>query len=300
MTEQIKTAFIRQFTDGMRLVAQQLVSDFRSKVAILPITGTIAYADYEGMAPDPQTQISLIQATNLLEIPHSRRAIFALPRNLPVPISKQALSRLQQDPTGSYVQSMRASFERYCDRILMAAAIGDAIAVSDEALTQVTIPLPAIQKVTESGTVGMTAGKIRAALKRFNLNHRDKSEKFLALAPQAIEDLMGDLDVTYPQQMALDLLRNGSGAVQQLWGFNVSMNTELPRSTAAASAGIRSNVAWVKEGLCLGINEDITVDIGPRRDLNNLTQILMTVDEGASRMQETDVFEIQAYEAAYA
>jgi hypothetical protein len=221
-----------------------------------------------------------------------------LPYPLAVPISAQALSRLKQDPTGTYVQTMRASFERLCDRLLMAAAIGTAISVSTEELTPTSIPLTvATQKVVETGTLGMTKAKVIAALTRFNLNHKDKSEKFLALSPQAIEDLMMDLDVNDIQQQALDLIRTGNMVSKPLWGFNVSMCTELPKSVAEGSPGIRSNVAWVKEGLCLGINEDIRVDIGPRRDLNNLMQILMTVDEGATRMQETDVFEIQAYEA---
>lgn len=298
MSDQVTTSFVRQFTDGMRLVAQQMISELRSKVTIEPVQGNVAYVDYIGVAPTPTAQASLIQATNLQEIPHSRRAIMGMPYPLAVPISKQALSRLKQDPTGTYVQTMRASFERLCDRMLMAAAIGTAISVSTEELTPANIILPvATQKVVESGTLGMTKSKIIAALTRFNLNHKDKSEKFLALSPQAIEDLMLDLDVNEVQAEALDLIRTGNLVSKPLWGFNVSMSTELPRSVAEGSPGIRSNVAWVKEGLCLGINEDITVDIGPRRDLNNLMQILMTVDQGATRMQETDVFEIQAYES---
>jgi hypothetical protein len=166
--------------------------------------------------------------------------------------------------------------------------------VSTAELTETVIPLPNTQKITESGTLGMTAGKIIAALTRFNLNHRGKSEKHLRLSAQAIEELLLDLDVTYPQQQALEMVRTGE--LQSLWGFKVGMSTELPRTTAEGIAGIRSNVAWCKEGLGLGFNQDFNATIEPRYDKVNLRQIAASIDFGVTRLQETDVFEIQAYE----
>lgn len=293
MADQITTAFIRQFIAGLKMVVQQLESKFRGRVQIEPITGTLAYVDYVGQADTPQAQQALIQKTNLQEITHARRIIMGKPYPMAVPVSKQALSRLLQDPTGTYVQTLRASFNRLIDKILMSQAIATALTSSTDDLTQASVTWPSgSQQLAESGTVGMTAGKVIKALTQFNLNDvPEEAEKHLALSPLGIEDLLLDPDVTYSQQIALEQIRTGE--VKTLWGFQTAMSNQLPKS-----GNIRSCVAWVKEGLCLGINSDIEVDIAQRKDLNNLWQILMSMDLGATRMEEKLVYEIQMYEAS--
>lgn len=290
MSDEITTAFERQFSDNFKLVAQQLETDISSKVTVETDIKDKKYIDYVGTIDPPDAQTSLIQETNLDEVQHSRRLVITLPYPKAIPVPRAAVIRSIADPTNAYTQALKAMWARFLESKLFTAAIGTSIAVSTEELTQSSIPLPATQKYEEAGTVGMIASKIVRALTRFSLNRRDKSEKFLALSPLAIEDLFLDPDVTYPQQQALDMIR--SGKMQALWGFNVMMSTELPKT-----GNIRSNIAWCKEGLGLGLNGELETRITERSDKNYIKQIWNIWDLGATRLQETDVYELQAYES---
>lgn len=295
MADQITTAFVRQFSDNFKLTAQQLETDLRAIVTVETNIKDKKYIDYIGETGEPTAQTSLIQDRNLAEIPHSRRLVITLPYEKTVPIPKAASLRMLADPTNPYQVSVKAAFERFLEKKLLLAAIGNSISVSTAELTETVIALPATQKIEEGGTVGMTAGKIVACRTRFNKNNRGKEELFLRLSPQGIEDLFLDLDVTYPQQQALELCRTGK--MVDLWGFKVEMSTQLYRSAAEGSPGIRSAVAWCKQGLAIGFNQDFEAAIEPRYDKVNLRQLAATIDFGCTRLQETDVFEIQHYEA---
>lgn len=290
MPDQITTAFVKQFADNAKLVAQQLESAFRDKVMIEPITGDKAYVDYVGLADEPQPQLSLIQDTQLDEMPHSRRVILTKPYPKAVPISNVAKRRMLYDPANPYQTALKAAYERLIDKTLMAAAIGSATYASTDALTEGSLALGAGQIYEETGTVGMTAEKVVRALETFNLNNLVNGDKWLALAPLAISDLLLDPDVSIADQMALEIVRTGQ--IKQVFGFNCVMSTQLPKSTT-----FRSNVAWVREGLCLGLNQDLVARLDERPDKNYLTQVWMCLDFGAVRLQETHVYEIRAYEA---
>jgi hypothetical protein len=295
MADQITTAFKRQFADTYRIVAQQMISEFRARVRVEPISGNIAYVDYIGIAPQRMVQQTLVAPTNLQEIPHSKRVIMAFPYPLAVPVPKPAMSRFIADPTGTYLQVILAEANRLIDWTLMQAAISSAATVSTDQLTPGSVSLPAGQTYTESGTVGATTWKVARAMTSFNLNNLGGKQwhKWLALSPLGIEDLLmePEIQLSTVHQVALEAIKQGE--VKNLFGFETVMSNELPFNSGT---NMRTCVAWIKEGLCLGLNEDYEVDIGPRRDLNNLTQIWTNIDIGATRMQETHVYAFQCYE----
>lgn len=301
MPDQITTAFIQQFKDGFTLVVQQLESLFRSRVRLEPIKGSLAYVDYIGVPNDPQAQTALIQKTNLQEIPHARRIIMGAPYPLAVPVSEEALSRLMEDPTASYVQALRGSFNRLLDRVTMAAAIGPALTASTDLLTQNTVNLPAAQIYTEDGTVGATYAKLVAALTQFNLNDvPEEAKRHCAISPQGIANLLLDPDITYTEE--LDLKAVQEGKIKQVAGFEMRMSNQLPKDYSAGKSGpgIRHCPCWVdmgmNNGICLGMNRDLSVSIAQRHDLNDLWQILVKIDFGATRMEEKLVYDMQIYE----
>jgi hypothetical protein len=295
MSDQLTNALARQFSDNFKLVAQQMVTEMRAKMTVVTDIKERKYLDYVGIAGEPEAQLAAVEATNLTEIPHTRRLIRTFLFNKAVALPKAYQLRMLADPINPYLQALKATFERFLEKRAFIAAIGNSVGVTTEDLTEANIPLPAAQIITETGTVGMTANKIIRSLTTFNLNNREKSEKMLGLSAQAIEDLFLDPDVTAIQEKALDLIRTGQMTTQPLWGFNVMMSNVLPKT--AVGAGIRSNVAWCKEGLGLGLNEDYNVSIDKRPDLKNIYQIFPEMDFGCTRLAETDVVEIQAYES---
>jgi len=299
MPDQITTAMQQQFADNFRLVAQQLETEIRSWVTVETDIKLKKYMDYVGVAGEPEQQVALVQDLNLDEMPHSRRVVIAYPYVKGVPVPKAAVARVIADPTNPYMLALKATFERFLQKTAFLAAIGTSITAATDLLTESTIALADYpteganqQKIVESDTVGMTASKLILALERFNLNERANSEKVLWLGPKQVTNLLEDPDVTGPDEEALRLLRTGKVQNEMFWGFQTRMANNLPKTD-----NIRSCMAWCKEGVGLGLNQEYEGEIQPRYDKINLKQLVGTMDFGCTRLAETDVFEIQCYEA---
>lgn len=292
MPDQINTAYVRQFADNFKITAQQMETEIRSFVTVETNIKDKKYIDYVGEVGEPQIQVSLVQKKVFQEVPHTRRVCLTWPYNLPVPLPKAADLRILADPLNPYQRVIKASFMRFVEKKIFLAVIGTSIAVTTEDFTESFITLPVTQKVVEGGTVGCTSVKIREALTRFNLNNRQDSEKVLWLSPRAINDMMEDLEVTRSEKEVLAMLRGGKVS-DILWGFTVRMSNQLPKT-----GNIRSCIAYCKEGVALGLNDEFNAQINPRYEYINLREIDGNMDFGATRLQETDVFEIQCYEAS--
>jgi len=289
----ITTAFVKKFEANIQLTVQQLESYFQDKVTIKQISpGAKLYMDYVGEFT-PQLITGRNSDTPCLIPDHSRRRInartFVSSTLIDPPDAERALS----DPASQYMTGFRAGFKRKIDIDIAAAAIGTAYSVVGEDLTETGIDLPATQIIAETGTVGMTLQKVRETLLIFNRNDVPTAEpKWLALSAQAIYDLQGEPELTEAEQGALKIIT--SGEVAQVFGFKTVMSNRL-----AVTAGlIRSNFAWVRSGLGLGLIYDIKTKLTTRDDKNHAVQPWMSMDFGATRLQEKLVVEIRSYESA--
>lgn len=289
----ITTAFVKKFEANIQLTVQQLESYFQDKVTIKQISpGAKLYMDYVGEFT-PQLITGRNSDTPCLVPDHSRRRInartFVSSTLIDPPDAERALS----DPASQYMTGFRAGFKRKIDIDIAAAAIGDSYSVVGEDLTETAVPLPATQIIAETGTVGMTLQKIRAALLIFNKNDVPVDEpKWLALSAQAIYDLQGEVELTDAEMGALKIIT--SGQIADVFGFKTVMSNRL-----AVTAGlIRSNFAWVRSGIGLGMIYDIKTKLTTRDDKNHAVQPWMSMDFGATRLQEKLVVEVRAYETA--
>jgi len=289
----ITTAFVKKFEANIQLTVQQLESYFQDKVTIKQISpGAKLYMDYIGEFT-PQLVTGRNSDTPCLIPDHSRRRINARTFVSATLIDPPDAERMLSDPASQYMIGFRAGFKRKIDIDIAAAAIGDSYSVVGEDLTETAIPLPATQIVAETGTVGMTMQKVRQALLIFNRNDVPVDEpKWLALSAQAIYDLQGEVELTEAEQGALKIITTGK--VAEVFGFKVVMSNRL-----AISAGlIRSNFAWVRSGLGLGMIYDIKTKLTTRDDKNHAVQPWMSMDFGATRLQEKLVVELRSYESA--
>jgi hypothetical protein len=190
------------------------------------------------------------------------------------------------------MQAFKAGFEALVDRLILAAAIADAISVSTEDETRATVSLPSSQKVLESGSVGMAMFKVRQAQTILNKNKVPNNwPRYFAISAQGLEDLLNDPEISMAEETALRAIQDGE--VKRLSGFEMFQTEETPLN---ATTHIRSNVGWVKNGLGLGLIEDYTSDLGTRRDKNLAMQAFGAMDLGATRSEEKCVVEVQAYD----
>lgn len=289
----ISTAFVKKYEANIALLVQQMESAFMDKVTIKQITpGQKLYIDYVGTFTP--TKITSRNADTPISIAdHSRRRIVAETFVTATLIDQWDAERMLSDPAGIYLQGFRAGFKRKIDTILGTQAVGTSYSVESEDETETAITLPASQKVAESGTVGMTLEKIRNALLIFNENDVDPEEaKWLALSPQALYDLQGEPELTLAEQNALRVINDGK--IEKAFGFNLVMSNRIPISAGL----IRSNFAWTRNGIGLGMIYDIKTELSKRPDKNNNVQPWMSMDFGVTRLQEKLVVEVQGYEAA--
>jgi hypothetical protein len=137
----------------------------------------------------------------------------------------------------------------------------------------------------------MTLQKVREALKILNTNDVALiTPKFMALSPQAIYDLQGEPELTDAESMALKVIQEGK--IDRAFGFNLVMSNRL-----SIASNIRSNFAWTQDGIGLGLIQDLETSLTIRNDKNMARQPYMSMDFGATRLQEKLVVEVQGYEA---
>lgn len=283
-------AFRKQYEAAFRLLVQQEASKFSDKVWVYPMSSNKAYVNFVG-------SLNVVKRTGrnaptvFQDAAHTKRRIIAETWDVPaILIDEPDQIRMIADPASIYARAQRAAIRRKYDNLIMAAAIGNAYS-ADEDDTETAVPLPATQKILETGTVGLTLQKITQALEIFHTNDVDPDvEKWMALSPKGLTDLLNEPELTIAEQNALRMVNEGK--VERVRGFNMVLSNQL-----AIAGNIRSNVAWVQEGICLGVIYDIKARAEENMNYNYSTQVWASFDAQATRMQEKLVVEIQSYEA---
>jgi len=283
-------AFQKQYEENFRLLVQQEASKFKDKVWVYNMTANKAYVNYVG-------PLSVVKRTGrnaptvFQDAAHTKRRIISETWDVPaILIDEPDQIRMISDPASIYARAQRAAVKRHLDRLCMMAAVGTAYS-ADEDESESPVTLPASQKITESGTVGLTLQKITQALEIFHNNDVDPDiEKWLAISPKGLTSLLNEPELTIAEQNALQMVNEGK--VQRIRGFNIILSNQLNLTSY-----IRSNVAWVREGICLGMIYDVKARVEENMNYNYATQVWASFDAQATRMEEKLVVEIQSYEA---
>jgi hypothetical protein len=128
----------------------------------------------------------------------------------------------------------------------------------------------------------MTKAKIITAKKQFRTNEADEhngEELYLAYDAGMMEDILSDTTLTSADYMAAKMLQEGDISGKWL-GFNW-----VPYE-ALTGTSTKTTVAWAKSGVHVGTGQNVTTDIGPRRDKRNLIQIYVAMSIGSVRVNE--------------
>jgi len=191
-------------------------------------------------------------------------------------------------PTSSYALAAAYGLGRAQDDELILAASGTAFTGETGSTSTV---LPTAQKITESGTDGLTIAKLRSAKELLDLGNVDPSiARFIIVGPRQITDLLGTTEVTSSDYNTVKALANGE--VDSFLGFKFIVTNLL---TIASSK--RLCIAWAQDGMKMALGQDILTRIDERSDKGYSTQVYVCQTVGASRMEEEKVVTIQAHEA---
>jgi hypothetical protein len=286
MSQQITEAFVEAFGSNFLHVAQQKTSRFESAVMVEPsITGSSKSINRLGRRA-AQRRLNRHGDTPLNDQPHSTRFVDLFDWEDGDMLDDQDKIRMLVDPKSDYVAAMVAGLNRAKDDVIVSALNGTA------RTTTGTSSLPAGQIIV-NGSTALTKAKIIQARQIFRGNEADDlagEELYWAYGNQQMRDILNDTQLTSADYLAVQMLQSGN--VAQKWmGFTWVPFENLPKSST-----IRSNIAWAKSGVCLGIGENITTKIGedPGKGFNVRVYAKMSI--GAVRVEEEKVVRIDCVE----
>jgi len=288
MNSTITAAFVQQFHDGFVAAAQQTESRFESRVVNRgAITGSSFTANDMGTVE--MSQVTNRYGDTEWTIPDvgTRQALMS-DYDLAIPIDQFDLPKLLANPQGDYLQRAVAAANRKKDAVIYAAMKGSALRKTDESGSFSGQAMLAGQQIAAGGT-GMTKAKIVQAKKLFRASEVDEhngEELYFCYDAGMLEDILTDTTLTSADFMAVKMLQEGN--VSGKWmGFNW-----VPYEALSLAAGAKTAVAWAKSGCHVGTGAVPMVDIGPRRDKRNLTQIYVALSIGSVRVNEYKVVTI--------
>jgi hypothetical protein len=286
MSTQVTTAFVQQYSANIQMLSQQMGSLLRDKVRLESVVGKNAFFDQVG-AVTAQKRTSRHSDTPQIDTPHSRRRVSLVDYEFADLIDDQDKVRLLIDPTSSYAQAAAFAMGRAMDDEIISAALGTSF-TGETGSTSTA--LPSAQKITESGSDGLTIAKLRSAKEILDAASVDPSiTRHIIVSPKQITNLLGTTEVTSSDFNTVKAL--ASGDVNQFLGFNFTVSNRLNTTSS-----LRQCIAYAQDGLAIGVGKDVTARIDERADKGYATQVYYCASFGATRMEEEKVVEIQCAE----
>ena len=203
-------------------------------------------------------------------------------------IDQQDRVRTLIDPTSSYALAAAYAMGRSMDDEIIAAVSGNAFGGETGSTT---IALPSGQKITESGTAGLTIAKLRSAKEIMDAGSVDPSlPRTIVVSPKQITDLLGTTEVTSSDFNTVKALANGE--ISSFLGFNFIVSNRLTSSSSK-----RLCLAFTNDAIKLALGKDVMTRIDERSDKGYSTQVYVCMTMGATRLEDEKVVTIQAHEA---
>lgn len=295
MSIDVSKSFVDQFSGNLQMLAQQLSSRLYNAVDVEPINGETAYFDQIGVRGTAQKRTTRHGDSPFTSTPHARRrlSINAYEEGDYIDVADRV--KMLVEPSSAYARAIAASLGRAIDQEIIDAALGTAWTKDNSA-----VALPAGQKVdvqvrkpgASAADMPMNIWKLLAAQEILNAAEVPDNDRFLVVTARQYRRLLqdaevssGDFNLTRPLQ---------DGMLPELLGFKI-IRSEL---LGLDGNNDRRVIAFQRDGLKLGVAEEITGRITERADKSFSTYVYGSMAIGATRMQEKFVVEIACDDAA--
>jgi Phage capsid protein len=310
MSYEVNQSFVQQYKDNVVMLSQQKGSRLRNTVRTQPdIVGQNFYFERIG-ATAAQQRTTRHGDTPLISTPHSRRQLTMGDYEWADLIDSQDKLRLLINPESHYVVDATNAFGRAIDDLIIAAATGTSQSGVDGQTAVTWASLKALQILGSSYNSTNDAGhfsipKLLTIKKIFELADVDPDEdRFGLVSPYQLQDMLETTQVTSADYNTMKAL--AAGAVDAFAGFKFIMTNRLsasPANTSGLFASTTSNSTdrqtlwYTRNGLGLGIAEDITTRISERADKGYSTQVYMRMTMGSTRIEDVKVVEADCVES---
>lgn len=287
MSTEITTAFVKQFTDGITLLQQQMGSNLREAVSVTSnITGDRAFFD--------QVDATAMSAvgnrhgdTEYTDTPHRRRMVTLATFDVADLVDRADMIRTLNDPTNAYVQSFAAAAGRKIDETIITAFQATASTGVDGSGSD-AFPTSGFTIVHNS--TGLNTTKLRTARRILEAaeNQEDGGDNqwYIVANAQARDDLLADTNFKDADFNSIRALVHGE--VDTWLGF------KFLKSELLTTDGTTTDLfAWRKQSMKLAVGQEPRgfIDVLPGK--RHSTQVRYELDIGAVRMDQKGVVKIE-------
>ena len=294
MSVNITNSLVAQYCGNVQALVQQKGSKLRSLVGVETVRGKHAYIDQIG-------QVAAVKKTTRhadtpqMDTPHKRRRLTLETYNWADLIDNDDKVRMLIDPVSDYANAAAWAMGRAMDQAIVEAALGTAYS-GETGATAVT--LPATQIIDADCETKFTFDKLRQIKRLFDANDVPAEGRYVVLSAYQLDDLLSETKVTSADYASAKALVRGE--LDNFMGFTfIQLNGRRADNTLIlpeASTGVRSCLAFWKDGIKLGIGQDIVGKITERDDKCFATQVYYEMSIGATRMQEELVVRVNCKE----
>lgn len=308
MSFEVTQGFVQEYQDNVIMLSQQKMSRLRSCVRVqADIKGQNYY--FERIGPTAAVQRTTRHGdTPLASTPQSRRQLTLYDWEWADLVDEQDKLRMIISPESYYLRAFAMAFGRAFDDVIISSFYANAQAGQDGA-TAVVFPY-ATQAIGSSYNSGNDGGhlsipKLLRAQQVLNLADVDPDEeRFAVVSPKQITDLLETTQVTSSDYNTVQALVEGK--INTFDGFKFIQSNRLPTwgasqtgfyGSSTSASGDRRCFFYARNGVGLGIAEDITTRMTERADKAYSTQVYMRMTIGGTRIEDVKVVEVDCTES---
>ena len=290
MSTQITTAFVEQYSSNVSMLAQQMGTKLRGAVDVETIRGKNAFFDQIGVTA-AQVRSTRHGNTPQINTPHSRRRVSLADYEWADLVDDLDKVRMLVDPTSSYAKAAAAAMNRSIDDVIITAMNADA---ATGVAGGTTTALPSSSKFsTANQTDGMTLAKLLSAKHFFDAGDVDPSiKRYIVCGAKQIQDLLNTTEIKNSDFNTIKALAQGD--INSFLGFEFIMSNRL--NMDGTNTDDRLCFAFTADAVKLAMGADVKAKISERDDKSYATQVYYSMALGATRMEETKVFQIPCHE----
>lgn len=290
MSIHVETWRVEQYGANVTHLLQQKGSKLRGYVRLETIVGKSRFFDRLG-ATASRRRTSRHADTPRMDVPHDRRRVTSVDFDWADLIDDEDKIRLLADPTSPYAEAAAMAFGRDLDDLVLEAVQATSYAGETGSITvafgagtkegSMTVPVNTLWPGLSSADCGLNVAKLIEARKYLGRNNVDPDEEMIVpVNTNQITSLLKDERVVSGDyNKALPLM---DGKVSRVAGA-----TLVPCERILVDGNADEVIPfWTRTGMLLAIGKEATPRVGERADKNYATQVFMSMNAGATRMEE--------------
>lgn len=289
----VTTFYVQQYAKLLNLLVQQEGSRLRSAVTEGQYTGK-AGSPVEQIGPiTMQPVTSRFGPMGRVDAPTDRRWIYPSDFDLPQLFDNFDKLRLLIDPKSKSVTNAVNACGRQIDDLII-SAFGGTAKTGETGSTSTAFLAGNVVSVIQgaAAATGLTVAKIREAKRLLLTNEAitmDSPDLYCAAGAKQLDNLLAEAQVISTDfnstESGRPILRDG--VIEKFLGIKFIHTERLGTGTDDQSGTSTPCYLWHKQGIHLGIWNDITTNISQRHDLQSEPwQAYVYMTAGATRLEE--------------